>query len=164
MVPNYTPAGWFECDLFAVTKAGFFHEYEIKMTKSDFAADKEKAVIKWGKYDPEKMRFDIAERRTKHELIELASETGPARFWYVMPDGLIAESEIPTWAGLKYATGTRGHINFKIVRTAPKLHGVKLSSKIIDHAHRVCYWRFWKELIKNERMRNDRARIVEMQT
>jgi hypothetical protein len=38
-VPNYTPKDWWECDVFELTPAGYFREYEIKMTVADFRAD-----------------------------------------------------------------------------------------------------------------------------
>jgi hypothetical protein len=42
MVPNYTPDRWFECDMFAITKSGYFHEFEIKLTVDDFRQDSNK--------------------------------------------------------------------------------------------------------------------------
>jgi outer membrane autotransporter protein len=41
-MPNYTPKNWFECDVMAVTKAGYLEEYEIKLSASDFKADSKK--------------------------------------------------------------------------------------------------------------------------
>jgi hypothetical protein len=42
MIPNYTPDRWFECDMFAITKSGYFHEFEIKLTVDDFRDDANK--------------------------------------------------------------------------------------------------------------------------
>jgi RNA polymerase primary sigma factor len=36
LLPNYTPDKWHECDVFGVTRAGYFHEFEIKLTRADF--------------------------------------------------------------------------------------------------------------------------------
>ena len=43
MVPNYTPATWWENDLFQVTKAGYWVEFEIKRSISDYRADFKKS-------------------------------------------------------------------------------------------------------------------------
>lgn len=45
--PNYTPDGWWECDVWAVTRAGYGIEYEIKLSVHDFRADKQKAKRRW---------------------------------------------------------------------------------------------------------------------
>ena len=34
LMPNFTPGGWWECDLATVTRAGYFVEYEIKLSLS----------------------------------------------------------------------------------------------------------------------------------
>ena len=39
LVPNYAPGGWWENDVFRLTKAGFWHEYEIKTSMADFRKD-----------------------------------------------------------------------------------------------------------------------------
>jgi hypothetical protein len=97
-LPNYTPAGWFECDLFSVTKAGYFHEHEIKLTAGDFRKDAEKEEtvypIKWG---------EASTKRSKHGRISAGDVKGPARFWYVMPQAVADKVEIPAFAGLKIA-------------------------------------------------------------
>ena len=31
-IPNYSPDGWWECDVFELTPAGTFREYEVKVT------------------------------------------------------------------------------------------------------------------------------------
>lgn len=45
VMPNYTPKKWFECDVMAVTKAGYLEEYEIKLSASDFKADAKKCAV-----------------------------------------------------------------------------------------------------------------------
>jgi len=58
MIPNYTPAHWFECDLIRVTKAGYLEEFEIKISVADFKADAKKGPSERDKqyyqsFDPE---------------------------------------------------------------------------------------------------------------
>ena len=45
-MPNYTPRDWWECDVFCVSKAGYFTEYEIKLTAQDFRADAQKQATR----------------------------------------------------------------------------------------------------------------------
>lgn len=43
LVPGYTPSGWWENDLFRLTTAGYWNEYEFKSSLRDFRADFNKA-------------------------------------------------------------------------------------------------------------------------
>jgi len=45
VMPNYTPRGWWECDVFELTKAEMFVEYEIKLSRADFRADRNKGEV-----------------------------------------------------------------------------------------------------------------------
>lgn len=124
--PNYTPFKWHECDLFAVTKAGLGVEFEIKISRSDFKAD--------------------ASKTEKHRRLALADPFGPSRFFYVVPEGMIAVEEVPDYAGLIYV---RERIEFgsrlfmHTVKQAPKLNRHHVPAKVTDHMRSVFYWRFW---------------------
>jgi hypothetical protein len=136
-LPNYTPAGWWECDVFELTAAGYFREYEIKLTRSDFLADraKEKRLL-WG------LRVE-----SKHQLLAQRSPRGPCRFWYVTPPGLVERAELPEWAGLielaDRGEGQRPKWRWdaRAVVEAPTLHRQPCDEKIIRHARGVCYYR-----------------------
>ena len=39
VIPNYTPRRWWECDVWEITKAGYFREYEIKVSRADLLGD-----------------------------------------------------------------------------------------------------------------------------
>lgn len=39
LVPSYAPSGWWENDLFRLTAAGYWYEYEFKSAVKDFRAD-----------------------------------------------------------------------------------------------------------------------------
>lgn len=151
VVPNYTPAHWWECDVFAVTKAGYFHEYEIKLTRGDFKADADKAHTAWGRElrvidGREVATFGRHRTSLKHERLALASPNGgPTQFWYVVPDGLLAIDDVPSWAGLKYAKGNGNFMTFTTPKPAPRLHREKCDPAIVAHATGVCYWRYWNE-------------------
>lgn len=76
----------YECDLIEVTQAGIFHEYEVKVSRSDFFADFQKNSA-WN-WRPEK----------KHEII--SDGIGPNYFSFVTPAGLVKIYEVPEYAGL----------------------------------------------------------------
>lgn len=91
-----------ECDVLSLSKSGYLSEYEVKISRSDFQAEKKK-VRKWN-------------------LIEARCEwTCPNYFWYVCPVGLIREDEVPIYAGLIYISDE----GLLIMKTAPLLHRAK---------------------------------------
>lgn len=144
VLPNYTPAGWWECDVFEMTQAGFFREYEIKLTRSDFKADAKKIRERWngGIVDGR-----LAMNKTmKHDRI--GQPEGPSQFFYVCPRGLIKREELPPWAGLidvverPHMHRPPWNIGEMTIVPAPKLHKQKADPKILSHAEGVIYWRF----------------------
>ena len=130
-LPNYTPRNWFECDVFEVTAAGYFVEYEVKISKSDFRADAEKAK-----------GFDAFNLERKHDLLSVSDMRGPSRFYFVTPENLIDEQELPPWAGLIIAhqEGRKTYLHTR--RPAPQLHRIKLEDARFQSAMTTCYWRF----------------------
>jgi len=137
--PNYTPADWFENDMFGVTKAGFVVEFEIKISVSDFRAD-----VKKGPSEREKQIARFSSRpfdpRSKHDRLADRDPKGPSRFYYVVPEGLVSIDQAPEWAGLIWINH-RGRPHVK--KEAPRLHRVKAAPKVIEHCRSVFYHRFW---------------------
>jgi hypothetical protein len=127
--PNYTPHKWHECDMFGVTKAAMGVEFEIKISRSDFKADASKA--------------------DKHRRLAMADPFGPSRFFYVVPEGMVAVEEVPDYAGLIYAREREAYhggpirLYLRTVKPAPKLHRHYVPAKVTDHMRGVFYWRFW---------------------
>jgi hypothetical protein len=154
VLPNYTPARWWECDVFEVTKAGYFREYEIKVSRADFFADagKDKRDYHtegewWKNRKPGEIIGPLI--RNKHERLAAADPCGPVSFWYVVPDGLLKAEELPPWAGLIYLVPGRHRIpDERVVREAPRLHRQKLDEQILVAAKAVCYWRFHRLRVK----------------
>ena len=159
LVPNYTPAGWWECDMLQVTKSGYGIEHEIKLTRSDFMADAKKSKddpAGWWKFCAERKKWSeenkgiamkdrppVPEQKqlNKHQLMAQGSPLGPKQFYYVTPEGLIDEGELPDFAGLK--TFKDGRHKIKTVVKAPVLHKNKVSEKVLEHARGVFYYRYW---------------------
>lgn len=146
--PNYTPAGWWECDLFGVTKAGLAVEYEIKLTRADFKADAGKAREATRAY-PRGGGFETIPAAKKHDRLALADPHGPSRFYYVVPAGMVGPDEVPEWAGLIYVgeykrfSTVAARLTFHDEKPAPRLHREKVPATVIDHCKGVFYYRFW---------------------
>lgn len=143
-MPHFTPKGWWECDLFEVTKAGYAREYEIKISRSDFKADADKRKIKWT-LDATCRNWRQIDLGSKHDKLKNCDAAGPSQFWYVMPITLgIPETEVPEWAGIIHAEKNE-HASYGVklhdVRQAPKLHRVK-STIVLNDLHETAWWRF----------------------
>lgn len=155
VLPRFTPSGWWECDVFEVTDAGYWREYEIKTSRADFRKDVEKHKTKLVAVDvpPEerKHRFDTrrfvsAPDRVKHDLLAARDVSGPNQFWFVCPVGLIPVAEIPEWAGLIEVTDSgkgqrRWRFRDRVEKDAPRLHKEKCRPAVVAKARESCYWR-----------------------
>lgn len=145
VLPNYTPADWFECDLFHITRAGYWHEHEIKLTVSDFKADEKKARAGY--------RYGVVTKgRSKHERLAAGDPAGPTCFWFVFPAGMVEPSSVPAWAGIKVIAQRGGIVS---IRSAPRLHVYRASQKIIRHAFSVTPHRFWNIRLELERAQRE---------
>lgn len=151
-LPRFSPAHWWECDVFQLTKAGYFNEYEVKLSRSDFKADAHKSRREWVPSD--KIGPMMFEDKTilKHGLLAARSTKGPVKFWYVTPEGLLTPSDIPEWAGhIEIVdTGESGIWRYleRDAKSAPRLHNVKMDEKIRDRIRDACYWRMHRLMQK----------------
>ncbi len=145
-LPNYTPANWWECDFFHLTKAGYMVEHEIKVSRSDFFADAKKSKFTGVGRSKE---FPGGREDFKHQLLSNGYEYGPRQFWFVVPEGLIELSEVPEFAGLKVAKEVEvwgdPYIKITIAKKAPFLHKHRSPEGVKKHALSVCYYRYWNE-------------------
>lgn len=138
VLPHYTPRSWFECDVYEVTEAGYFREYEVKTSRGDFFRDAAKKM-------PDSWRWDGSVKvdlpgRVKHQSLAARDVRGPARFWFVTPPGLVTVDELPDFAGLiEVGPSDRGRMpTEREIRKAPQLHKEPAT---VDHARGICYWR-----------------------
>ena len=97
---NFDYRGW-EFDVAALNTTGKLHEYEVKISRSDFLRDKKKG--KWA-YFENKTTFNL-----------------PNYFSYVCPEGLIKPEEIPAYAGLYYYENE----NIICLKSPKKIHNEK---------------------------------------
>ncbi len=145
VAPNFTPVGWFECDMFSVSKSGYWSEHEIKLTVSDFNADAEKCLQFWRprtESDEPGPFSQVREKTWKHDLLAVCDVRGPSLFWYVMPEDVAKSVVIPAWAGLKIARPDS--YRARIAKQAPRLHKQPASDKLIEQARIALYWRYWR--------------------
>lgn len=145
--PNYTPKNWWECDVFELTKGGLFREYEIKLSRADFRADRYKAFRTWVNTDGINPNV-----RKKHDCLAAGDTTGPSYFSFVCPAGMLDLSEVPAWAGLVTAE-ERGSkwAYLSVAKVAPRLHRLRLDEKVRQHLFRTYYHRFqWWFLFRKD--------------
>ena|ERR1700753_3664 len=116
--------GRIELDVFALTNSGYTYEYEVKISRSDFLADKNKRE----KHD----------RYSKALNKEIISGFTPNRFYYVCPEGMIAPGEVPEYAGLIYFDGNY----LKEIKPAPFIHKTKILESLYRQIVDKCYHRY----------------------
>lgn len=85
VIPNFF-FGFYECDLFQLSKTGYVTEYEIKVSRADFFNDFKKNG--GAKHKPYASNQILSHR--------------PNRFVFVVPEGMVKEEEVPDYAGLLY--------------------------------------------------------------
>lgn len=140
VMPNFTPPRWYECDFFRVTRAGFFYEYEIKLSRSDFLADRKKHDAKFSRNGWPPHRWS----EPKYLALGAGDTDGPVCFHYVVPESLTTKiiSDLPEWAGL-----IEMRRSLRVVKKAPRLHSKKVSPSYIRYARHVSVSRYWDKYL-----------------
>ncbi len=140
--PNYTPVDWWECDVWAVSRAGYATEYECKLTVADFRADAKKASTTH--------RYDCAggwsqTKEVKHGKLFDADPKGPSRFYYVVPLALASlEQECPAWAGFATLINDgEWRCGIRVLKNAPQIHRKKIDRREIRLAQSRMWYRYW---------------------
>ena len=116
-----------QADLLFVSRSRYATEIEIKVSLSDWNADRDKD--KW--------------KRDRPHI---------SRFFYAVPEAL--SDRIPEWvpksAGIIAVELLRkGVPRVRVVREAKRKRSEKISEEIIRHMHSRCYFRFWgKEMAR----------------
>jgi len=141
IIPNIY-LGLLESDMISVTKAGFIHEYEIKLGLQDFKADFKK---------------------TKHAHMGNNHRQFRNYFWFVAPAGLIDEKDIPEYAGFieihdrreVFSGGKLGNMVCSEPKRPKRLHLRKINSHQKDEIARKLETRYWRmrKRIQNERQK-----------
>ncbi len=108
----------FEMDVASLSKSDMLLEFEVKISRSDFLADKKKC---WGNIKNGFTKSNMYGNPSGHE------ERCPNYFYYVCPEKMINISEIPFYAGLFYCN-PEGEII--LIKSPKRIH--KAPSKRID--------------------------------
>lgn len=156
IVPNIYAYSW-ESDMLSMTKAEFMHEYEIKVSLSDFRKDAEKAekheILKTGSRVPSEYEQRYLDKAIKlawcnyDSLTKRIIENRPNYFWYACPPDLIPVSEVPAHAGLLYLTGRHCQT---VVKDAPRLHIEKVTDRVKRHIITSFVFKYWRMRIKSK--------------
>lgn len=108
VVSEFTYAGC-RSDVFAVA-SGRAVEFEIKMSREDLLKDFDKRMT-FGGINP-----------MKHDMLA-SGKSIISKFWFVVPEGLIAASECPQHCGLiTFDMNEPGGWFLKVIKVAPLLH------------------------------------------
>jgi hypothetical protein len=114
-----------ESDFFMMLKSGYTTEIEIKISKADFKNDSNKKtkhqILKEGKFER------VLDKGMINEITETVEWNRPNRFYYAVPENLIAVKDVPDYAGLIHIVKISDHgvYDVKIVKEAPLLHKEK---------------------------------------
>jgi len=137
--PNLAMLYAWEADLISATNAWLVHEYEIKVSRSDFLADSNKRAKHASlarefasSPGPRKPRDEVMQSLLDQGWLDLdLSRKTPNYFWYATNGFEIDPSEIPHYAGwLRIKWHERfGRYGVRVEKQAPRLHSEKLSER-----------------------------------
>lgn len=163
VLPNVHFWGW-ESDLVSVSKAGYAYEYEIKVSRADFLAEK-RAVERARVYaqDPGSKPGHLDAKGERDRLLagdldcpslhlpgkvtekkrQRLERSRPARFWYVTTPGVVESvDEVPEYAGWMEIESPKG--KGMVYKDAPLLHRHKLTAADYENFARLLTFRVWK--------------------
>ena len=140
--------GDWESDFFVQKQNGYSYEFEVKISRSDFFADKKKVtkhlILSNGKFVEQKRLWN--NDRTGEDDKWIIEETErehlfrPNKFFYVVPKGLITVDELPKYAGLFYYEPYTGNCGLTKIKDAPFIHkeALKFESVLCNKFYN--YW------------------------
>lgn len=134
VIPNSQYLVQAEADVLSVTYSGLVHEYEIKVSNTDYNRE-----------------FTSKTKKVKHSRLQKRSERGPNYFWFVTYDFVI---EPPDYAGWIIARPlpSNNYLLLTIKKEAPKLHKRKWDDRRMAKAGRLLGFRLIKEYEKQEEL------------
>lgn len=148
-LPCFTPRCWFEADVALLTDAGYFVEYEVKTSRSDFLADRRKGGFAF--------QNGLDHGQTKHQRLAAGDPQGPSRFYFVTLGGIVTAEDIPPWAGwIEARQDDRRQPNcwsLWPMKKARQLHRVKPEA-LAEDMHKVYYYRMHTAFDKVEELTN----------
>jgi len=147
--PNAYLFQW-ESDLISCTRARYVHEYEIKISRSDFKADSKKSekhqALETGERELSKWEQECVERNGNLWGRAIGPKGGielsrPNYFWYVCPEKMIKPDEVPEYAGLLTFKGN--YFYFDVIKKPKKLHTEKIKESQKNSVLEKLQFRYW---------------------
>lgn len=170
--PNIDCITGYEADMMVITKAGYAHEYEIKLCISDFRADLKKRLkhaVLSGNVKEIPHPYDYGEPKTIHVHGDANPndkrimwercypEHRPKHFWYVIHGFDVPEKEIPAYAGLmKYGQIHGERYGFDVIKQAPTLPSQPVKERKVQHATVNMLFRYWNMRLERTGKAGDR--------
>ena len=157
--PILTPNGhlWaWESDLISVTKAGYAHEYEIKISRADFLAEQRDIAgageADWTSVTPKQFRHLALQGRTDHPAlhacrritdarVQECAHGRPSHFWYVTTPGVCDPEEVPAYAGLMVVKDTNARC--RVEKDAPAIHRNPLATEGVQRLAYLLTSKYW---------------------
>ena len=140
VLPNCYLFGENESDLVSVTKSGYVWEYEIKVSRRDFLADKRKSRHQW--YSGS----SFGDCSGWYRRPGTPEPRKPNRFFYVVEEGVANAEDLPEYAGLLVARRNEdGEVYVRREKMAPVLNKERASTELllrIGSGFSFRYWRF----------------------
>lgn len=145
VVPNCGALGH-EADLLRITENRMVSEYEIKLSRSDFLANRKKLhhqALTTGRYAGRSIATVCAD-------IQAAGRTAwsywwPNYFWFACLEGVCTADELPAKTGLLVISPAGAGWQVHEVRRAGRHHGLAVPDRVLDYALRGMVLRFWQE-------------------
>lgn len=156
-IPNCMMAWGYESDIASVTAAGLGHEFEVKISRSDWLSELRQIrdQVDGAKYHRAEQLRRAAEIVQALKAALRAGRTHaivgegyyrsppPSYHWLATAPGIVRPEELPEYAGLmEVSSGPRGRV-LKIVRKAPRLHSMKMDQRQIMALARGSCLRYW---------------------
>ena len=137
-----------ESDFFVQKQNGYSYEFEVKISRSDYFSDKNKitkhSILKTGAYNKKSSHISYLNgiREVSEETEIVKHNFRPNKFFYVVPSGMITESELPDYAGLFYYEGDiyKGNCGLIKIKDAPFIHREKLDFEKVLCSKFYNYW------------------------
>jgi len=150
-----------ESDFFVQKQNGYCYEFEVKISRSDFFADKQKVskhlILSTGKYIEQGSIFNNNHTCNDDRWINTEKEKEhafrPNKFFYVVSEGMISVDELPAYAGLLTYSENTG---IRSVKEAPFIHKEKLDFSSVLCPKFYSYWINAKIEIRMLKMELDR--------
>ena len=135
VMPNYTPDGWWECDVLSVSDAGYASEFEIKTSRGDFFRD----------FSKEKRQGEAT--MAKHDRLVLDNRV-ISEYYFVVPAHMVTLDEIPPYAGVIFCVrDNSGRVRCDLVRSPEKFRGAFFSQQEMTRMRRNAHFRLLNKMI-----------------